>query len=87
MARTGGVGSKPTWLDERGLARPKRRVRAVRPRDSGVLSLPTELVKWYGLQPWQLWSTVEWCGHRVEGIPVPDVEGRWRFIVVEGEAT
>jgi len=36
---------------------------------------------------WQLWSCVEWCGHRVEGIPVPDVEdGRWRLIVVEGEA-
>jgi len=29
---------------------------------------------------------VEWCGHRVEGIPVPDVDGRWRLIVVEGEA-
>ncbi len=27
------------------------------------------------------WSTVEWCG-----IPVPDTDGRWRLIVVEGEA-
>ena len=35
----------------------------------------------------QLWSTVESCGHRVEGIPVPDADGRWRLIVVEGEAT
>jgi len=26
------------------------------------------------------------CGHRVEGIPVPDTDGRWRLIVVEGEA-
>jgi hypothetical protein len=26
-------------------------------------------------------------GHRVEGIPVPDVDGRWRLIVVEGEAS
>ena len=25
--------------------------------------------------------------HRVEGIPVPDVDGRWRLIVVEGEAS
>jgi hypothetical protein len=27
------------------------------------------------------------AGHRVEGIPVPDVDGRWRLIVVEGEAS
>jgi hypothetical protein len=26
-------------------------------------------------------------GHRVEGIPVPDADGRWRLIVVEGDAT
>jgi hypothetical protein len=31
-------------------------------------------------------ETVEWCGHRVEGVPVPDLDGRWRLIVVEGEA-
>jgi len=31
-------------------------------------------------------STIEWCGHRIEGIPVPDVDGRWQLIVVEGEA-
>jgi hypothetical protein len=30
---------------------------------------------------------VDWCGHRVESIPVPDLEGRWRLIVVEGEAS
>ena len=52
-----------------------------------MLSLSTELLKWYGRQPWQFWSTVEWCGHQVEGIPVPDVDGRWRLIVVEGETT
>ncbi len=40
----------------------------------------------WGLQPWQVWSVIEWCGHRIEGIPVPDVDGRWRLIVVEGEA-
>jgi hypothetical protein len=27
------------------------------------------------------------CGHRVEGIPVPGADGRWRLIVVEGEAS
>jgi len=41
----------------------------------------------WGWQPWQLWSVVEWCGHRVEGIPAPDLGGRWRLIVVEGEAS
>jgi len=35
----------------------------------------------------QLWNTVEWCGHRIEGIPVPDADGLWRLIVVEGEAS
>ena len=50
-----------------------------------MLSIPTELLKWYGWQPWQLWSTVEWCGHRVEGIPAPDADGRLRLIVVDGK--
>lgn len=51
-----------------------------------MLSIPTELLKWYGWQPWQVWSAIEWCGHRIEGIPVPGVNGRWRLIVAEGEA-
>jgi len=51
-----------------------------------VLSIPTQLLKWYGWQPWQPWSTVEWCGHRVEGVPVPDTDGCWRLLVVDGEA-
>jgi hypothetical protein len=55
-------------------------------REIPVVTLPPEHLKWYGWQPWQLWSTIEWCGHRVEGIPVPDTDGRWRLIVVEGEA-
>jgi hypothetical protein len=50
-----------------------------------VLIVPSELLKSYGWQPWQLSSVVELCGHRIEGIPVPD--GRWRLIVVEGEAS
>jgi hypothetical protein len=33
-----------------------------------------------------LWTTIAWCGHRPEGIPVPDTNRRWRLIVVEGEA-
>jgi hypothetical protein len=32
-------------------------------------------------------ETVEWCGHRVEGIRVPGEDGRWRLIVVEGEVS
>jgi hypothetical protein len=26
-----------------------------------VLSVPTELLKWYGWQPFQVWDRVEWC--------------------------
>jgi hypothetical protein len=52
-----------------------------------VVIISTELLKSYRWQPWQLTSVVEWCGHQIEGIPVPDADGRWRLIVVEGEAT
>ena len=55
-------------------------------REIPVLSVPTEQLRFYGWRPWQLWSTVEWCGHRVEGIPMPEAD-RGRLIVVEGEAT
>jgi hypothetical protein len=52
-----------------------------------VSELREGLLRFYGWRPWQVWSVVEWCGHRIEGIPVPDAEGRWRLIVVEGEAS
>jgi hypothetical protein len=76
----------PTWLDERGRPRPKRPCPQCG-REIPVLIVPSELLKSYGWQPWQLSSVVEWCGHRIEGIPVPGADGRWRLIVVEGEAT
>ena len=44
-------------------------------------SVPTEPLGFYGWQPWQRWSA------RVEGLPVPDADGRWRPFVVEGEAS
>jgi hypothetical protein len=40
----------------------------------------------WGWHPLQLSGYIEWGGHRVEGILVPTVDGRWRLIVVEGEA-
>jgi hypothetical protein len=55
-------------------------------REIPVVTLPPEHLKGYGWQPWQLWSTIERCGHRVEGIPVPYTDGCWCLIVVEGEA-
>jgi hypothetical protein len=64
----------PIWLDERGHPHAKRPC-PVCGREIPVVTLPPEHLKWYGWQPWQLWSTVEWCGHRVEGIPVPDTDG------------
>lgn len=39
-------------------------------------------LKFWGWRPWQPWSVVEWCGHRIEEIPVPTVDGRGRLIVV-----
>ncbi len=36
-----------------------------------MITLPPEHLKVYKWEPFQAWSTVEWCGHRVEGIPVP----------------
>jgi hypothetical protein len=41
-----------------------------------MLPIPTELLKRYGWQPWQPWSTVEWCCHRVEDSPGLDANGR-----------
>jgi len=51
-----------------------------------VVIVPTQLLKSYRWQRWQLTSLVEWCGHLIEGIPVPTADGRWELIVVEGEA-
>lgn len=47
-----------------------------------MLSIPTEHLKFWGWRPWQPWSVVEWCGHPIEEIPVPTVDGRGRLIVV-----
>jgi len=75
----------PIWLDERGQARPKQPCPSCG-RQIPVLILPPELLRFYGWQPFQVWSTVEWCGHRIEGIPVPGPDGRWRLIPIMGEA-
>jgi hypothetical protein len=47
-----------------------------------VLTLPPEQLKWYGWEPFRVWDRVEWCGHRVEGVPVPTEDGRWRLIPI-----
>jgi hypothetical protein len=51
------------------------------------LTIPPEHLKWYKWEPFRVWGTVEWCGHRVEGIPVPTEDGRWRLIPILGEAS
>jgi hypothetical protein len=76
----------PTWLDERGQPRPKRPCPRCG-REIAVVTLPSEHLRSWGWHPLQLSGYIEWCGHRVEGIPVPTVDGRWRLIVVEGEAS
>jgi hypothetical protein len=75
----------PIWLDERGQPRPKQPCPSCG-REIPVITLPPELLRFYGRQPWQLWSVVEWCGHRIEGIPVLGADGRRRLIPVLGEA-
>jgi hypothetical protein len=66
----------PARVDERGQPRPSvpARTASVIP----ILSVPSEHLRSYGWQPSQLWSVVEWCGHRVEGMPVSDADGRGR---------
>lgn len=76
----------PTWLDEQGRSRPKRPCPRCG-REIAVLLIPADHMKFWGWQPFRVWSTVEWCGHQIEGVPVPDVDGRWRLLVIEGEAT
>ena len=75
----------PIWLDERG--RPRQKQPCPRcGREIPVITLPPDLLRFYGWEPLRLWGSVEWCGHRVEGIPVPGPEGRWRLIPPLGEA-
>lgn len=76
----------PIWLDERGQPWPKQPCPRCG-REIPVMTLPPELLRLYGWQPFQPWGVVESCGHRIEGIPVPGEDGRWRLIPVLGEAT
>jgi hypothetical protein len=75
----------PTWLDERGQPHASRPC-PVCGRQIPDVTLPTDLLKWYKWEPFRVWETVEWCGHRVKGIPVPTEDARWRLIPILGEA-
>ena len=63
----------PTWLDERGQPRAKRPCPACG-REIAVVTLPPEHLRFWGWQPLRLSGYIEWCGHRVEDIPVPDLK-------------
>ena len=43
------------------------------------MTIPEHL-KWYKWEPFREWSTVEWCGYRVEGIPLLAEGGRYRLL-------
>ena len=77
--------SAPTWVDESGRPLAKRPCQACG-TEIAVVTLPPEHLQSWGWHPSSSPGYAEWCGHRVEGIPVPDDDGRWRLIVVEGEA-
>jgi len=64
----------PTWLDERGRPREKQPCPTCG-REIPVVTLPPELLKGAGWVPFQVWGVVEWCGHRVEGLPVATSTG------------
>lgn len=34
-------------------------------------SIPAEHLKHWRWQPYQLWSEIEWCGHRIESTAIP----------------
>jgi hypothetical protein len=75
----------PTWLDERGRPHAKRPCPTCG-REIPDLTILPEHLNWYKWEPFRVWDRVEWCGHRVEGIPVPMEDGRWRLIPILGEA-
>jgi len=78
--------NRPTWLDERGQPHAKRPC-PVCGREIPDVTLPADHLRWSGWQPFRVWSVVDWCGHRVEGIPVPTEDGRYRLIPILGEAS
>jgi len=76
----------PTWLDERGRPHAKRPCPTCG-CEIPDLTIPSEHLKWYKWEPFRVWDRVEWRGHRVEGMPVPTEDGRWRLIPSLGEAS
>jgi hypothetical protein len=76
----------PIWRDDHGNPRPTRPC----PKCGAV----TLIHRWsartlhvHGWQPWHEASWVNWCGHPVEVLLVPDTEAGWfREIPIVGEA-
>lgn len=64
----------PTWFDEHGRPHAKWPC-PVCGREIPDVMLPPEHLKGDGWVPFQVWGVVEWCGHRVEGLPVPTETG------------
>ena len=73
-------------LDERGPPPRQAAVSALRAGDYRSLH-PHRAPKVLGLAAVAVLEHGRVGGHRVEGIPVPGADARWRLIVVEGEAS
>jgi hypothetical protein len=74
----------PRWVDERGQPCPTRPspVRAVIP----IKRVHPSTARAHQWTPWGVASWVEWCGHQVEVILVPDWDGWYSEIPVLGVA-
>jgi hypothetical protein len=73
--RNHGGHAEASRYEVQGTSAERGRPHAKRPcptcgREIPDLTIPPEHLKWYKWEPFRIWDRVEWCGHRVEGIPV-----------------
>ena len=76
----------PRWVDEHGQLCPTRPC----PRCGRVIPIKRvhpSTARAHQWHPWGLATWVEWCGHQVEVILVPDGDGWYSEIPVLGSAT
>jgi len=77
----------PYWVDENGRRVPTRP--CPRPgcgREYPLHRYRHETLRLIGWPLYRVASFINWCGHRQEFIPVPDGDGRARYIPIIGEA-
>jgi hypothetical protein len=76
----------PLWVDEQGQPRPTRPCPRCQ-REIPVNRWPVRTLRTQGWRPYGLATWVEWCGHQMEDILVPDGDEWYSEIPVLGMAT